>query len=188
MAIPDEVAQYAEGRRIVSYFPLGYVEDGDAKKANWLWTTMSYSQQPCDFDSFRVFIWSLRRHRYETAYIERNLAGYSPVLLRQVDVSTGGTGKATTAQYSGFSVCTQKGDGPLHRRDLALLGNVVRSAGEGPCERPAPMWVPKAGAQGSTAGAAATAQAPAAPAATGLSGRVKQQWQAIQKWWKKEKR
>ena len=32
MAIPDEVAQYAEGRRIVSYFSLGTVRDGDQKK------------------------------------------------------------------------------------------------------------------------------------------------------------
>jgi hypothetical protein len=29
MAVPDEVAQYAEGHRIVSYFSLGEVRDGD---------------------------------------------------------------------------------------------------------------------------------------------------------------
>ena len=39
MAIPDEVAQYAEGRRIVSYFSLGSLDDGDTKKDIWLWTT-----------------------------------------------------------------------------------------------------------------------------------------------------
>ena len=72
MAIPDEVAQYAEGHRIVSYLPLGYVQDEDQKKPIWLWTTVR-GRQPFDFDSFRVFIWSLRRHRYETAFIARNV-------------------------------------------------------------------------------------------------------------------
>ncbi|MGH9851884.1 MAG: hypothetical protein ACREBD_18765, partial [Blastocatellia bacterium] len=33
MAIPDEVAQYAEGRRIVSYFPLGEIRDRGLKDA-----------------------------------------------------------------------------------------------------------------------------------------------------------
>jgi SH3-like domain-containing protein len=91
MAIPDEVAQYAEGRRIVSYFSLGSVDDGAQKKDIWLWTTVADGQQPYDFDSFRVFVLSLRRHRYETQYIERNLKGYAPVLLRSVTI-TGGKG------------------------------------------------------------------------------------------------
>ena len=51
MAIPDEVAQYAEGKRIVSYFPLGTVQDDEKKKNIWLWTTTTNSKQPWDFDS-----------------------------------------------------------------------------------------------------------------------------------------
>ncbi len=85
MAIPDEVAQYAEGKRIVSYFPLGTVMDGAEKKTVWLWTTSLSGPQPYDFESFRVFIWSLKRHRYETAYIERKVRGISPILLHDVD-------------------------------------------------------------------------------------------------------
>ena len=79
MAIPDEVAQYAEGHRITSYFPLGQVHDDDSVKNNWLWTTITKGGQPYEFDSFRVFVWSLRHHRYETAYIERNVVGHYPV-------------------------------------------------------------------------------------------------------------
>ncbi len=78
MAIPDEVAQYAEGHRITSYFPLGEVRDGDLVKHDWLWTTIAKGLEPYEFDSFRVFVWSLRRHRYETAAIERGLKGYFP--------------------------------------------------------------------------------------------------------------
>ena len=140
MAIPDDVAQYAEGRRIVSYFSLGTVEDGDEKKQNWLWTTIGDGTYPYDFDSFRVFIWSLRRHRYETAYIERNLRGYAPVLLREVDLSPGKARNAEAAavKYPGFSICMEKKDGQRYRRDYAFMSNVVRFAGEHSCEAAAP--------------------------------------------------
>ncbi len=140
MAIPDEVAQYAEGHRIVAYLPLGYVEDGDQKKAIWLWTTVR-GRQPFDFDSFRVFTWNPRRHRYETAYIDRNTRGYLPVLLNEVDYTLG---KGAPSKYPGFSLCLERQEGQRMRREYALLGNVVRFAGERPCEAAAPMYVAKA--------------------------------------------
>ncbi len=140
MAIPDEVAQYAEGRRIVSYFSLGKVDDEGVKKDVWLWTTIGGGPQPYDFDSFRVFIWSLKRHRYETAYIERNLKGYAPVLLRDVDYAASvRKGEVATAKYPGFSICLEKADGQRYRREYALLTNIVRYAGERPCEAAAPL-------------------------------------------------
>ena len=134
MAIPDDVAQYAEGKRIVSYFPLGEVQDGDLKKKLWLWTTTADSKQPWDFDSFRVFAWSLRRHRYETGYIERNLKGYSPVLLKEVEL----TSKNGASTLPGFSICIEKKDGQRVRREYALLGVAIRFAGDHPCEAPPP--------------------------------------------------
>lgn len=174
MAIPDDVAQYAEGRRIVAYFPLGYVQDEDAKKPIWLWATSGGAHEGYDFDSFRVFIWSLKRHRYETAYIERNLAGHMPVLVHDVEYASGARtrgGPAAVEKYPGFSICTEKADGQLHRREFALLGNIVRSAGDGPCELPPPVWVAKAppGAAG-TVEARSAAPAPPKP---GLVERIK---------------
>ena len=137
MAIPDEVAQYAEGHRITSYFPLGDVQDGDKVKHNWLWTTIGQSAAGYDFDSFRVFIWSLRRHRYETAYIERNLKGYFPVKMERVTygqpAKTRGTQPASNV-YPGFSLCMERRDGNRVRRSYAFLSNIVRSAGDKPCE------------------------------------------------------
>lgn len=134
MAIPDEVAQYAEGHRIVSYFSLGDVADDDKRKSNWLWTTIGAGNQEYDFDSFRVFVWSLRRHRYETAYIERNLRGYAPVLLNQIELSTTKTKGAADTKYPGFSLCVEKKDGERVRRSYAFLTNIVRYAGEKSCE------------------------------------------------------
>ena len=121
MAIPDEVAQYAEGRRITSYFPLGDIRDGDQVKKIWLWTTIEQSLLPYDFDSYRIFVWSLRHHRYETAYIQRRVKGYFPTLI----------------ESPGFSICLETPDGTRVRRVYSLVGNAVRPAGEKPCEVPA---------------------------------------------------
>jgi len=136
MAIPDEVAQYAEGKHIVSYFPLGQIQDGDIRKPVWLWTTSRDRTAPYDFDSFRVFIWSLRRHRYETAYIAREVEGYSPVLLK--DVAFALNSRSEAGKYPGFSVCVENDAGQRMRREYVLLTNVIRFAGEHPCEPPIP--------------------------------------------------
>jgi hypothetical protein len=116
---------------------LDEVRDGDKVKHTWLWTTISESARPYDFDGFRVFIWSLRRHRYETAYIERNLRGYFPVKLEQVQYGTPAKnrrGQTNSNLYPGFSVCVQKKDGNRYRRSYAFLTTVVRFVGEKPCE------------------------------------------------------
>jgi hypothetical protein len=143
MAIPDEVAQYAEGARIVSYHALGSVQDEDKKKPIWLWTTVR-GRQSYDFDSFRVFVWSTKRHRYETAYIDRSTRGYWPVLVNDVSYAAAKGGDAS--KVPGFSVCVENKEGQKVRREYAMPGNVVRYAGERSCELPAPVWVSKTGA------------------------------------------
>jgi len=179
MAIPDDVAQYAEGHRIVSYLPLGEVRDGDEVKQQWIWTTIEGSSRPdYDFDSFRVFVWSLRRHRYETAYIERNIRGHSPVLLRQVDLSNGSRktpGPATA--YPGFSICEEKADGQRRRREFAFLNPTVRFAGDRECEGPQSLALPL------PAPAPSSAAAPAASKTESMAQRVKRKWSALTKRW-----
>lgn len=169
MAIPDEVARYAEGRRIVSYFALGEAEGGPSPKYNWLWTTTEGGPQPYDFDSFRVFTWNAKRQRYETAYIERNLKGFSPVLAKQVNYAAGGL-RSSSASVSGFSVCVEKADGKRYRREYAFLSTVVRFAGEGPCEAP-PVVVPNGVAQAQDA--AVTPAAKKEESKESLSDRLK---------------
>jgi hypothetical protein len=181
MAIPDEVAQYAEGRRIVSYFSLGKVDDEGVKKDIWLWTTSGSGPQPYDFDSFRVFIWSLRRHRYETAYIERNIKGYAPVTLRDVDYATSvRKGEVASAKYPGFSICMEKADGQRYRREYALLTNIVRFAGERPCETtPAlPDYLQLTKAPAAAPSAAASAE-PAPAQTESLKERLKRHLQSL---------
>ena len=125
MAIPDEVAQYAEGRRIVSYFSLGNLRDGDQTKNIWLWTTIGGGSHPYDFDNFRVFIWSLRHHRYETSYIERNLIGFAPVTLEERDLRRGAVSRV-------FSMHPEEGR-------LALPPGLRASFERHPLRRRAPL-------------------------------------------------
>lgn len=131
MAIPDEVAQYAEGRRITSYFSLGEVHDNGEIKHNWVWTTMAHGGQPYEFDRIRVFIWSLRHHRYETAYMERDVKGYYPVTV-SLPPPHAGKGAASPPQ---FSVVTEGDDWKLYRTDYALTGYRVQVLNRTPYAR-----------------------------------------------------
>lgn len=142
MAIPDEVAQYAERHRITSYFSLGEVRDGDQLKHNWLWTTIAKGLQSYEFDSARVFVWSQRRHRYETAYIERKLKGYYPVEVH----AEGGT-------PASFSLIVEEKDGARYRRTYAFQGYRVRMIAKSP-------WPPPTLTRGPTDTAAARGKRP----------------------------
>lgn len=184
MAIPDEVAQYAEGHRIVSYFSLGKIDDGDERKDIWLWTTISNGVHSYDFDSFRVFVWSIRHHRFETAHIERNLQGHAPVLLGDVEYGSGaggprGKSRADGSKYPGFSVCVDNRYGQRVRKSYALLSNVVRFAGEQPCEPPAPPYSKGANASTASAPTAANQTLPATQQNEGLLARWKKRLKAL---------
>ena len=122
MSVPDDVAQYAEGNRITAYLSIGDVQDGDQVKHNWLWTTAASSLKTAEFDSFRVFVWSKSRHRYETAFIERNVTGFFPVELVAVPVDK----KASGAPEKGFSLIVQDKDGALYKRTYGFSGYHVR--------------------------------------------------------------
>jgi Bacterial SH3 domain len=125
LAIPDEVAQYAEGHRIMSYFSLGKIDDDGLQKNIWLWTTAETLGEDHDFDGFRVFVWSLRHHRYETSYIQRRERGFFPVLAKQGE----------------FSVCLEQDDGSRVRKQFTMTGNAVHLAGVQPCEKTAEQEV-----------------------------------------------
>jgi SH3-like domain-containing protein len=81
--VPLEVAQYAEGQRIVAFFVLNQVQDRDKKVAQYL-TVLTEPKDglPFDFNQIRVFTWNVKRHRYETAYRER-MEGVLPVTVSQ---------------------------------------------------------------------------------------------------------
>jgi SH3-like domain-containing protein len=82
--VPLEVAQYAEGQRIVAAMVLNQVRDGDRQVPQYLMLlTEPKDGMPYDYNQFRVFTWNVKKHRYETAYRERNLQGVLPVTVRK---------------------------------------------------------------------------------------------------------
>jgi len=133
MNIPDEVAQYSEGHRISSYFAMGDVNDGGQIKHNWLWTTMGGQRQPYQFDSLRYFVWNARRHRYETAYIERNLKGRLPLDVHPVNVKG--------AAVPGFSIIVEDSAGVPWRKTYSCQAYRVALVGKAKWQ-PAPPETP----------------------------------------------
>src|ERR1700758_356323 len=89
---PLDIAQYAEGQRIVAFFKLNEVQDAEKKVPQYLCLlTEPHDGSPYDYDQVRVFTWNTRKHRYETAYREHNLDGVLPVAVTQEAFDKEGT-------------------------------------------------------------------------------------------------
>lgn len=130
--VPLEIAQYAEGQRIVAFFVLNQVADGDQKVAQYL-VVLSEPKDglPFDYNQVRVFTWNVKRHRYETAYREHKLNGILPVTVAQEDFGKEGT-------LPVFVLRVKVDDGNLSERKYKLNTPIVRrllAPGEEPPHR-----------------------------------------------------
>ena len=179
MAIPDEVAQYAEGKRIVCYFPLGQMQDDDQQKNIWLWTTTTDSKQPYDFDSFRVFVWSLkpaplRNGVHRTQYRVGTRRWRSPVHF------TGGKGKSTAGWRRISGIFGVRGE----ERWAAVPAAICRDEYPDPFCRRRNVRTPPAGGLSATPTAApAPAQTAAQPPRQSFSERVRKRLKALTGGW-----
>ena len=117
--IPLDVAQYAEGQRIVAFFVLNQVQDGDKKVAQYL-TVLTEPKDglPFDFNQIRVFTWNVKRHRYETAYRER-MEGVLPVTVAQENFDKEGVLPA-------FVIRVKDDNGNVTERKYKLNTPIVR--------------------------------------------------------------
>lgn len=121
MALPDEVAQYAERARITAYFHAGdTIGRSGATHPAWLWATSSRPRE--GFDSLRLFTWNTRRERYETAYIERNLTGFLPIIIE----------RDASGAASAFSAVVVEKDGTLQTRIYSINNLRVRLSSRRP--------------------------------------------------------
>ncbi len=89
--VPESVAQYAENEKMVGAYVLRTVEDpdsgtGSSQVPEYLTVLTPYKEGlPFDFDQVRVFTWDTRRHRYGTAFRQRDLVGFFPVKVTPGD-------------------------------------------------------------------------------------------------------
>jgi SH3-like domain-containing protein len=117
--VPLDIAQYAEGQRIVAFFVLDQVQDGDKKIPQYLAVlTEPKDGLPFDFNQIRVFTWNVRRHRYETAYRER-MEGVLPVTLSQENFDKEGL-------LPVFIIRVQDDQGKVTERKYKLNTPIVR--------------------------------------------------------------
>ncbi len=98
--VPEALARYSEGQRIVGAYVLAKVYDPEASQDDknipeYVTVTSPYkSGLTYDFDQVRIFIWNVKKHRYETAYRDRNIAGYLPL---EITMAADPYGKAPTS-------------------------------------------------------------------------------------------
>jgi hypothetical protein len=116
--IPLEVAQYAEGKRIVASHVLSEVPErgnaGDKLVAQYLvLLTENKDGMPFDFNQVRIFTWNTKRERYETAYRER-LQGELPFRA----------GKEDGNPF--FVLRAKDADGNVAERQYKMTGVMVR--------------------------------------------------------------
>jgi SH3-like domain-containing protein len=117
--VPLDIAQYAEGQRIVAFFVLNQVQDGDKKVAQYLTVvTEPKDGLPFDFNQIRVFTWNVKRHRYETAYRER-MEGVLPVTVAQENFDKEG-------MLPTFLIRVQDDAGKITERKYKLNTPIVR--------------------------------------------------------------
>jgi hypothetical protein len=125
--IPVEVAQYAEGRRIVAYFALGEIEDASLgeSRTTWLWSQSPGRNSDTDFDRIRVFRWNTRVRAYHTVKLEAGLRGYLPLTVRP----------SNTDANAQFDVIVER-DSEFLKRSYELNGARVSLVEETPTDRP----------------------------------------------------
>jgi SH3-like domain-containing protein len=87
--VPDEIGGYSEGQKIVGAYVLTKVYDPESSLPGklvpeYVSVTNAFKDGlPYDFDQVRVFTWNVKKHRYETAYRQRNIEGYLPLTVRE---------------------------------------------------------------------------------------------------------
>ena len=86
--IPMDIARYAEGQRIMAALVISQIADvdpdtGQTKQMPQYLTLVNDPKDgtPWDFNQIRIFTWNPKRHRYETAYRERDLFGVFPATV-----------------------------------------------------------------------------------------------------------
>ena len=130
--VPLEIAQYAEGQRIIAAPVLNTVRDAELGKDVPQYLVLASEPKdgmPYDFNQIRIFSWNVKRHRYETAYRERGLVGLLPVRVGREDFDKEGN-------LPMFVIRVQGDNGQVFEKKYKMNGPIVRRV-LAPGEQPA---------------------------------------------------
>jgi len=138
--VPDSVGQYAEGQRIVGAYVLTTKTDAEADTPDHqvpeyvMLLSPPKPGLPFDFDQVRVFTWSVKRHRYETAFRIRPVQGYLPVTISRVNEKSGSVPAFSfrVSADENVTIDTQTGSArPANLRTInyEMIDTVVRRIG-----------------------------------------------------------
>lgn len=112
---PESIEGYCEGQRIVGAYELTKVTDPEASTPGHevpeYVTILAPLQSglPYDFDEVRVFTWSVRHHRYETAFRLRPIQGFLPMRVSTESIKIGPARDQQTRQVPAFSFLIANG-------------------------------------------------------------------------------
>ena len=138
--VPGDIEQYAEDQRIVGAYVLTKVADQESSFPNheapeYLTVLGPYqSGLPYDFDEVRIFTWSVRHHRYETAFRLHPIEGFLPVHTGFESTPEGRLPAFTFMIASGGNVTTDPATGttrPVNPRTIRyeMLDTIVKRIG-----------------------------------------------------------
>jgi len=119
---PLEIAQYAEGQRIVAFFPLTSVHDPEVGKDMAYYLVLLSEPKdgmPFDYNQVRVFSWNVKKHRYETAYRDHNIFGLLPASVGKEEFEKVGT-------VPTFTIHARDEDGKTIQQKYRLEGVMVK--------------------------------------------------------------
>ena len=128
---PDEIGIYAEGQRIVGAYVLAKVNDPDASTPDHevpeYVTVLSPPKAGLtfDFDQVRIFTWSLKHHRYETAFRLRPIEGYLPVRIGLQNTASGSLPTFSFQIANGPNMNTDPETGITHPASLRTISYLM---------------------------------------------------------------
>jgi hypothetical protein len=144
--VPDEIGTFAEGQRYVSVYIFNKILDPDSTLPDHMvpqYVTLLSPPKaglPFDFDQVRVYTWSVRHHRYETAFRLHPIEGYLPMR-----VTTAASGKAPTFSFliaNGPNLSADPETGvtrPANPRTITYEMDDTRARRIGPDQAPIPV-------------------------------------------------